>query len=172
MKFCSKCGTQLADDARFCTNCGAQTNAADAGAGAGYHTNPGAANATANVMHMEDHTAEYDMADIRQNKVMAVLSYIGILVLIPIFAAPHSRYARFHANQGLVLFLGEIAAMIVVAILGAIAGAIFFLFGILFTLLGFFLSIAFIILSIMGIVNAATDKAKELPIIGKIKILH
>ena len=32
---------------------------------------------------------------------MAILAYFGILVLIPILAAKDSKFARFHANQGL-----------------------------------------------------------------------
>ena len=41
------------------------------------------------------------------NKVMAILSYFGILVLIPIFAAKDDAFARYHANQGLVLLIAS-----------------------------------------------------------------
>ena len=36
--------------------------------------------------------------DVQNNKVFAILAYIGILVLVPIFAAKESKFARFHAN--------------------------------------------------------------------------
>ena len=39
--FCTKCGTQLADGARFCKNCGAPVDAARTGAGAGPGTGAG-----------------------------------------------------------------------------------------------------------------------------------
>lgn len=94
---------------------------------------------------------------------MAVLAYIGILFLIPLLAAPNSKYARFHANQGLVLFIVDIAVGIVSTILLfiPIVGAI----------IGGLLGLAIFIFLIMGIVNAASGKAKELPLIGKIRIL-
>ncbi|MDO4733556.1 MAG: zinc ribbon domain-containing protein, partial [Bacillota bacterium] len=44
-----------------------------------------------------DTTGDFDKADIEQHKVMGVLAYLSWLVLIPIFAAPKSKFARFHA---------------------------------------------------------------------------
>ncbi|MBR5426739.1 MAG: hypothetical protein IK118_00195, partial [Clostridia bacterium] len=72
-----------------------------------------------------DTTAEFDPADVQANKAMGVLAYLSWLVLIPIFAAKNSRFARFHANQGIVLAIAWTAWWIVQAILGAIIGAIF-----------------------------------------------
>jgi hypothetical protein len=46
-----------------------------------------------------------DALDIEHNKIFAVLAYIGILFLVPLLAAPQSRFARYHTNQGIVLFL-------------------------------------------------------------------
>ena len=40
-------------------------------------------------MQTEDNTSEFDQEDINQNKVMAVLAYIGILVLVPLLVAPN-----------------------------------------------------------------------------------
>ena len=51
---------------------------------------------------------------------MAVLSYFSILVLVPIFAGKHSRYASYHANQGFTLFLLEIAWNLLIAIISGI----------------------------------------------------
>ena len=104
-----------------------------------------------NIFNTPDTTASYAAADVQNNKVMAVLSYIGILVLIPILAAKESPFARFHANQGLILFLCEI----IFAVANMILSAIF----------------AFLVLLILGIVNAAQGMAKELPLIGKFRIL-
>ena len=50
------------------------------------------------------------------NKIMAAISYIWILFLVPLFAAKDDAFARFHANQGLLLFL----ASIVLGIIGVI----------------------------------------------------
>ena len=99
-----------------------------------------------------------DAEDISANKAMAILAYFGILVLIPIFAAKESKFARFHANQGLLLF---ICCMICV-ILGYIPIVKWFVW---------IIDIAIFVFAIMGIVNAAKGEVKQLPIIGKYKIL-
>ena len=56
-----------------------------------------------------DTTADYTAEDIEQNKVMALLAYLGLLFLVPMFAAPNSKFARYHTNQGLVLCLAAVA---------------------------------------------------------------
>ena len=112
-----------------------------------------------------DTTAEFDSKDIADNKGMAVLAYIGILFLIPLLAAPNSRFARFHANQGLVLFIAEIIYNFVSAIIRAILPLA------VVNIILWVISVLFLVLSIIGIVNAATGKAKELPVIGKIRII-
>lgn len=112
----------------------------------------------------------FNSEDVSSNKVFGVLSYIGILVLIPIFAAKDSQYARFHANQGLVLFITEIALNIIVRIIAAILS-----FSIGGALLAGLLSLAVAIVSlvylILGIVNACSGEAKQLPLIGGITLL-
>ncbi|MBR5767385.1 MAG: hypothetical protein IKX86_01730 [Clostridia bacterium] len=104
-----------------------------------------------------------DEKDIADNKVMAILAYIWILFLIPLFAAKESKFARFHTNQGIILFIASIAFGIVNAILGLIpvVGAI----------ISVILWICLAVFFILGIVNAVQGKAKELPFIGGIKIL-
>ena len=113
-----------------------------------------------------DHTAEFDAADIESNKVMGILAYLNILVLIPIFAAKDSKFARFHANQGLILFVISAAWGIVSFILGFIP-----IINILAGIVGWVLGIIIFVLSILGIINAAKGLAKELPIVGKFKLL-
>ena len=119
--------------------------------------------------------------DISDNKVFALLSYIGILVLVPLIAAPKSKFARFHANQGLVLLIGEVAYGTVRGVLlgvlkllrqitifsGALFGPVYWVVNILTGVL----SLAFLVFAIVGIINAAQGKAKELPVISKFKIL-
>ena len=122
------------------------------------------------VTNTADTTNQFDPQDIEQNKVMAILAYLGILVLVPIFGASQSKFARFHANQGLLLCIASIAFYVVyiifVNILTAISWKLMFI-ATLFSLLG----IVFLVLAIIGIINAANGKAKELPVIGKYRIL-
>lgn len=95
-----------------------------------------------------------DSQDIEQNKVYAILAYLGILFLVPLLAAKDSPYAKFHTNQGLVLFIFE-AALSIVSWIPFLA----------------LLWIAVAVFVIMGIVNAAQGECKPLPIIGEIEIL-
>lgn len=122
-----------------------------------------------------DITALFDHKDIEQNKIMALLSYIGILVFVPLLAAKDSKFARFHAGQGLNLLISLIAWTIVHRVLMAIFRVILLPDAWrLYSLLGTILSLVYIVftvLAIIGIVNALNGKAKELPVIGKYKIL-
>lgn len=115
-----------------------------------------------------DTTAEFDQQDINNNKVMAILAYFGILVLVPILGAKESKFARFHANQGLVLCVCGCAVWLVVSILTSIlAWRLYWLISII----SFVLWVILLILAVIGIINAANGKAKQLPVIGNIKLL-
>ena len=158
MSYCRKCGTQLADNDNFCPNCGEPSE-----------NNTNTFEKTFNNFNnTADDTASYEKTDIDNNKVMAVLSYLGILFLIPLLAAKNSKYAQFHCNQGLVLFIFSAAASVLISIFKALHILIIFWPIILVLSL---VNILFFVLMIIGIVNAAQGKAKELPIIGKVRIL-
>lgn len=106
-------------------------------------------------MNVPTNLSEADKKDIEENKAMAALAYIGILVLIPLLAKKDSKFAQFHAKQGLVNFAALIICSIVFAIpfLGWIVGA-----------LGYIL---FIVIGIMGIIAALQGQYKALPILSK-----
>lgn len=157
MAFCNKCGNQLPDGANNCPNCGAPVGG----------TQQNAQDFVNNMMNTTDTTAQFDPQDIANNKGMSVLAYIGILFLIPLLACPNSKFARYHTNQGLVLFLLEIAVGVVSGIIGIIPVVGWILSGIISAVCGIFT----LILMIMGIINAAQGQAKELPLIGKISLL-
>lgn len=85
--------------------------------------------------------------DIEENKLIAVLSYLGILFLIPLLAKKDSPYAQFHAKQGMVLFILSLFLVI--------------------PFLNFLIGIVFLILWIIGIINVLSGKMAELPLIGQ-----
>ena len=164
MAFCSKCGKEINDGQKFCPGCGAPADGSTANT-----TNSGAtptvdlSDRIANFTNTADTTAEFDANDIQENKVFAILAYIGILVLVPILGAPNSKFARYHANQGLVLFILDICWGVVSAIL--------FLIPVLGWIISWLGYIGILALVITGIINGATGKAKALPLIGGIKLL-
>ncbi|MBE6315011.1 MAG: zinc-ribbon domain-containing protein [Bacteroidales bacterium] len=150
---CNKCGADMAENAVYCPFCGAPQNSQQQ-----------------NIMDTPDTTSQYTRTDIESNKAMAVLSYLGILVLVPILAAKNSPFARFHANQGLVLCITAILYSIAYTVINAIVLAISWRLMFISTILGL-LGIVFTVWVIIGIINAVNGKAKELPIIGKYRIL-
>jgi len=98
-------------------------------------------------------------------KVFGVLAYLGILFIIPL-AAGKTPFSRYHANQGLVLFIANVAIGVVSGILMAIP-----FIGVLGYILSGVGGLACFILMILGIVNAAQEQMKPLPVIGGIQIL-
>lgn len=118
------------------------------------------------VLDTKDTTSDYDSEDIKNNKVVSILAYFGILFLIPLLAAKDSKFAKYHANQGLTLCL---AWVIVAVVIGALGNIPFIWW--LFDIIGALASLAGILLMIVGIINAANGKAKELPFIGNITFL-
>ena len=114
----------------------------------------------------DDSTASYDPADIEKNKGLSILAYFSWLVLIPLICAKDSKFARFHCNQGILLAIAETAAGIVLGILGHIK-----FIGWIFGIVGGIAELAFFVLLIIGVINAANGKAKDLPVIGSIRLL-
>ena len=166
MAFCSKCGAELEKDAKTCPSCGATVGETSEKKENGSDFGARAEEALNNFNDTKDDTSAFDPADIESNKVMGILSYLSWLVLIPLIAAPKSPFARFHANQGLILAIIEIAFSIVLGALSLIPGV-----GIVFNIILSLLGLVFLLFSILGIVNAANGKAKELPVIGKIRLI-
>jgi uncharacterized membrane protein len=97
-------------------------------------------------------------ADVEKNKTMAILAYF-IFFLPLVTDAKDSQFARFHANQSLVLLISWFALFIIglVPIIGWILVPI--------------AGIALFVFWIMGLVNASKGEMKELPLIGGIHIL-
>ena len=107
--------------------------------------------------------------------ILALESYLGLLVLAPILGAKQSRFVRFHANQGLILFLVSLGLWILTMINSALMIATYDSgIRVLISILGVVLtlaSIGLLVFAVIGIVNAVKCTMKELPLIGKFKIL-
>ena len=73
-------------------------------------------------------TQVFAAQDVADNKLVAALSYIGILFLVPLLVKRDSPFAQFHAKQGLVLcvafFIGSFVFWI--PLFGWIAGLVLF----------------------------------------------
>ena len=124
-----------------------------------------------------DSTGDFGEEDIQTHRVFAVLSYLSILVLVPLFACRESGYVKFHVKQGLNLFAATIVTLIGRSIAVELIGMLHWpdvLTGILSLLVSLpffavFLGIA--ALSILGIVYVIRGKAKAIPYLGGINLL-
>lgn len=97
-------------------------------------------------------------SDVESNKGMAILAYF--IFFLPLILAPNSQFAKYHANQGLILL---------------IAWIIIWVFGVFVPVIGWIIwplaTLAWLIFWIMGVVNAAKGEAKPVPLIGKYTII-
>lgn len=156
MRICNSCGNHVDDSAKFCPACGAKTEK-ESGTSAAQSKFEDFISRFTNTA---DTTAQYTDDDIIKNKVMAILAYLGLLFLVPLLAAKDSPFARYHANQGILLFIVQVIGVAATQIpyAGWAAGAIVNLFT--------------TVLLIIGILNAYNGKAKELPLIGRFRIIN
>jgi uncharacterized membrane protein len=90
---------------------------------------------------------------------MGILSYLGILVLIPLLATKNrSPFLTLHINQGLILLIVGIVWQVVFNVVTPFA-----LFLLPIWPIG---NILLLILAIIGIVNVAKGESKILPVVG------
>lgn len=105
-----------------------------------------------------------DSNDIEKNKAMAIIGYIiPILFFIPLVTeAKDSVFAKFHANQQLILLIAAVLVNVVGAIIPILGWFVILPLG----------SIAIVVFAIIGLINAAKGEMKELPLIGSFKIIN
>ena len=127
MKTCPKCNTQLSDDAMFCTNCGTSFQNANPQPQQTY-TQP-----VAPVVNVYDHTAEFDVQDVHDNKIFAILCYImgiiGVIVALLARSSVNSPYLSFHIKQALkititTILVGVISGLLAWTCIVPIAGMV------------------------------------------------
>lgn len=184
---CNKCGAEIHEYENFCRNCG---NPTKQNVNSNFQTNQQKANKSNNtvnkgiefIMNSKDYTSEYDPNDIASTKIISILSYFGILFLIPLIAKPESKFARFHVNQGLILFISGFILNAFSSITQTIIKPVFttHYYGSIYVspvyeTISLFVSLAINIIIllwfVLGIINSLNGKAKELPIIGKFRII-
>lgn len=93
------------------------------------------------------------------NKWICAVAYI--IFFIPILVDSKNEGYKFHTNQGLNLFLLFIAISIVGSFVPVIGWFIILPLG----------GIVSFMLCVIGIINAINEKCKELPVIGKYRLI-
>lgn len=108
---------------------------------------------------MEDITSQFTPEEMEEKKLMAILCYLGLLVLIPILQEKDSAYIKFHINQGIVLsatsFVLSLFGMIpVIGMIIGLAGTILFFAG-----------------AVINILNITNGKAVKVPFLSNFEII-
>jgi uncharacterized membrane protein len=85
--------------------------------------------------------------DVEENKIIAALSYAWILCLVPLLGKRKSKFAQFHAKQGLILFILELIASLLMW----------------FPAFGQLLMLAFVVISVIGIIKALNGEWWKIP---------
>lgn len=96
---------------------------------------------------------EQPVVDISDEKLMAALSYVGVLVLIPLFTRKSNPYVYFHAKQGLVIMIGEVVALIAGQWIAVVGSVVFVLL---------------LIASVVGLIQALQGRRFRIPGIAEI----
>ena len=95
----------------------------------------------------------FSKEDVLDGKMYAVLAYVSIFCIIPLIFKKNNTFVLSHGRQGLVLFVAEVAALVISIVFPWTFRPL------LFILFGF---------SFWGMVTAIRGQAIELPIIARI----
>lgn len=93
----------------------------------------------------EEKTTSTPDKDVEENKSIASLSYVWILFLVPLLGKKDSKFAKFHAKQGLILFIISFATIIPV--------------------LGWILFLVLVLVAIVGVVKALSGEWWKIPFV-------
>lgn len=114
-----------------------------------------------------DMTDQFAPDDINTNKGIAAVACIPALFWLPLVTnSKDSPFAKFYANQGLILLILGVALGIVNAIAGAALGHIGIFGSILAGLISLICGLAPFAGFLYAIISAVNGKAKPLPLVG------
>lgn len=94
-----------------------------------------------------------EVVDVDENKLLAALSYVGVLVLVPLLVKRDDPFVRWHAKQGLVLLMGMVVAVMAAAWVSVVGNVLF---------------LVLLIVAVVGLVQALLGRRWKIPIIGQI----
>lgn len=90
--------------------------------------------------------------DVEANKLIAAISYLGLLVIVPLLLKKDSPYVQFHAKQGVTF-----------AIIWCIGWVLFW-----FPVIGWFFAAVAFVFNVIAFFKALSGERWEAPIIGDI----
>ncbi|HEX5030263.1 MAG TPA: hypothetical protein VFX78_02250 [Candidatus Eisenbacteria bacterium] len=105
--------------------------------------------------------------EIARGRILASVAYLPGLCFIGLLGAPDNRYVGFHARQGFLLLLVEVAIAIAIAIYDGSIGMIPVVGFLVGSLLKFILWMSILALTIYGVVKGASGEMARIPVLGE-----
>ena len=90
-----------------------------------------------------------------RTKLLAALSYLGVLCFVPLLFGRGDSFTDFHSRQGLVLWIWGVAALFLFPLP---FGRVFFSFS----------STAILVFSVIGLVSVALGRTWRLPVVHEL----
>lgn len=98
---------------------------------------------------------------------LAAVGYVSFVSLFALWQARGDRFVRYHAAQGVLLFLAEILALVVAIVLDGTVGRIKIAGLVIVLIFGFVTSITAVALSAIGFVKALFGERWNMPFLGE-----
>lgn len=153
MMMCPKCGAEMPDNTCTCSNCGEVLTSISSNTHGGDSI----------ILNMH-HTG-----NITDNALLC-MSYLGFLVIVPLMLCKNTELARFHINQGLVLFITELTYCALFLFTRWLLLAISLWLSVIVAVMAA-AGIVFVVYAAMGIAGVIRGETRELPVIGSCKII-
>lgn len=146
--YCHECGKEISDQAKFCTFCGTVMNTGSSNSNAEQSFNNSANSNYYNNSYNSNNVSQSTGFDAKTTSIVGYMTWIGFIIA---YCAGDREGAKFYLNQALV----------------------FNLFGLICVVpfLGWLWSIFMLICFILGVIWAAEQTPRELPLIGMIHII-
>lgn len=124
-----------------------------------------------------EYTKKFHPDDRRCCRIECVCACSGILFFLPLVSVPESRFGRYWANQGLLILLIEIVALLAWGLSSWILGllALIPIIGLIFTVIKvavrILISIAVLFFAIRSGIFAGKRRAVDIPFIGYLRFI-
>lgn len=106
--------------------------------------------------HQSDKAAESEPLQNHPDKKtgLALLSYIGPLIIVPYLVDKDDPFVKFHLKQGFLLFIGEVASWMLTMLIWPLFPV------------AQIINIFILVLAVVGIFRTLQGETKELPLVG------
>ena len=125
---------------------------------------------------IKDYTDSYSLEEIESGKALSIISYL--IPLVPFILSKKNNYVKFHTLNGMNILFTYLIFLIIKRTLSYIfgtpcdlvSGLKCIILPISLRIFFAFINMLFSFIVLYGVINVCNNKAKEIPIISKIKL--